>query len=69
LSEAQIAAICTVTGIDATAVRATTLACYPEITEGLNPTTDWVLQTSPGRRLRGSRFCPHCLAATSVLSH
>lgn len=65
LTEAQLAAISTATGIDPAAVRACTLAGYREIADELNPTRDSVLQSTPGGRLSGSRFCPHCLATTS----
>ena len=64
LTESQVAVISAATGIDPTAVRATTLAGYPEIADGLDPTTDPAFQSTPGGRLCGSRFCPHCLAAT-----
>jgi len=62
LTEAQVVAISAVTGIDPTAVHCATLSGYAGIADGLDPTTEWVLQTTPGKRLCGSRFCPHCLA-------
>jgi hypothetical protein len=64
LTEAQVTAISACTGVDPAAVGRATLAGYPEIADGLDPTTEGVLQSVPGGRMCGSRYCPYCLAAS-----
>jgi len=64
LTETQTEAISAATELDAAALHAMTLADYPAIAIGVNPSTRRPVSEFPWRNVNASRFCPMCLAAT-----
>jgi TniQ len=63
LTDEQAGTISVATGIDASALRATTLEGYPPIVAGYDPQTGRTAASYPWRHTHASRFCPFCLAA------